>query len=70
MNVKEIIIKYLKENGYDGLCTDDCGCQISDLCPCGNNIELCGPGYKHKCREEYYCDCDIPYDFTIKPSKE
>ena len=26
MNVTEIVKKYLEENGYDGLCSDVCGC--------------------------------------------
>lgn len=48
MTVKEIITAYLKENGYDGLCRDDCGCSLSDLVPCnGECWEDCEPGYKH-----------------------
>ena len=48
MNVKEIVQKYLQENGYDGLCDEwhECGCQINDLMPCGEYCGDCIPGYK------------------------
>lgn len=50
MTVNEIIVRYLEDNGYDGLyCPfDPCGCYKDDLCPCGNLINLweCEPGYK------------------------
>ena len=47
MKVIDIIEKYLKDNGYDGLCTDDCGCHLGDLIPCYSQGVLdCVPGYK------------------------
>ena len=46
MTVKEIVKKYLEDNGYDGLCTFDCGCPIDDLIPCGDCFESCVPGHK------------------------
>jgi len=51
MTVKEIIVKYLKENGYDGLRHPDgeCGCEINDLGPCDGTLDNCEPGYKVKC---------------------
>jgi hypothetical protein len=49
MTAKEIIIKYLQDNGYDGLCNDDCGCGINDLFPCGGSPDNCVPAYKSKC---------------------
>ena len=33
MNVKEIVKKYLDENGFDGLCGFHCGCEKDDLAP-------------------------------------
>lgn len=45
MNVKQIIKKYLKENGYDGLHTIDCGCRRKDPIICGGDPSLCKPGY-------------------------
>lgn len=47
MTVKEIIVKYLKENGYDGLYHLNCngGCTVEDLFPCGEISRDCEPGY-------------------------
>lgn len=44
MTAREMIIKYLKDNDYDGLCSDNCGCWISDLAPCSNYVLECVPG--------------------------
>ena len=47
MNVKQIVKKYLTENGYDGLYGRYCirGCQKRDLISCGGNPKLCKSGY-------------------------
>jgi hypothetical protein len=34
MNVGQIIKAYLDDNGYDGLCCEDCGCPKEKLFPC------------------------------------
>ena|GEM_PF-3404563 len=48
MNVKQIIKNYLKENGFDGLCCNSCGCGLNKLFDCdGDGMEKCQPGYKH-----------------------
>lgn len=53
MNCKQIIEKYLKDNGFDGLVHLDteCGCHMGDAglflgaeCPCVD----CEPAYKHE----------------------
>lgn len=46
---KQIITKWLTDNGYDGLCNTDCGCELSDLIPCGTCFDDCVPGYKVPC---------------------
>lgn len=49
MTVHKIVEKYLKENEYDGLYSEDfdCGCPIHDLFPCETDLKtLCKPGYK------------------------
>lgn len=48
MNVKEIVIKYLNEHKYDGLYSEDCGCTIENLFPCGGYgmFETCQAGVK------------------------
>ena len=54
-NVKEIVEAYLKENGYQGLCTnadDGCSCKRGDLFPCSGEWALeCVPGYRTICKE-------------------
>ena len=50
VNVREIVIEYLRSNGFDGLYSPDmdCGCEISDLMPCDRENCHCNciPGYK------------------------
>jgi len=48
MNVEEIVKKYLKENGYDGLWNEngECSCELDDLFPCNGFYGHCQPGYK------------------------
>lgn len=61
MTAKEIIIKYLKDNGFDGLCGEDCGCGIDDLAPCDMPMD-CEPAYKHICGENKPEDCKMRED--------
>jgi hypothetical protein len=45
MTVVDIIVDFLKSNGYDGLVGDGCGCTLDDFMPCGNESCLgCVPG--------------------------
>ena len=51
---KEIVIDYLKANGYDGLYStsrfcDECVCLLADFEPCGEVLEDCAPGYRNDC---------------------
>ena len=61
MTVKEIVIKYLKNEGYDGLCGDDCGCLIDDLFLCGPCFSDCRPGWKCNLNTEKMnkCHCSL-----------
>jgi len=45
MNVKQIVKKYLADNGYDGLYAGECGCRRTDLFPCDTDPGKCKPGY-------------------------
>ena len=55
MTVKEIIIKYLEDNGYDGLYDEmGCGCLINDFALCDSISAECMAGYKLPGNEE--CD--------------
>jgi len=46
-NGSEMIKRFLEEHGFDGLYTDECGCQLSDLMPCSGEWAIeCKAGYK------------------------
>ena len=45
MNARQIVRIYLKTNGFDGLCMEDCGCGVGDLMPCGEFGRECIPAY-------------------------
>jgi hypothetical protein len=65
MNVKEIIKKYLEENGYDGLYYEGrpCGCCIDELLACDSVCANCVPGYRG-------ADPSGEFDDLIYPTKE
>jgi len=46
MNIKEIVEKYLTDNGLDWLCMPDmdCACLVRDLMPCGEIYCQCQAG--------------------------
>jgi hypothetical protein len=71
MKVKQIITKYLKDNGYDGLCYENCGCALDDLIPCrGDRIHIddCVSGYEWDCMK---CDDECGnMGQCIKPTKQ
>jgi len=48
-NVYDILVKYLNDNNFDGLSSDDgmCCCDSTYLAPCGDHgITDCRAGYK------------------------
>ena len=65
--VKEIVVEYLKANGYGGLYSVDgsCACALGDLAPlCGYAVEDCRPGVivaypDHKCPCGQGCDFHV-----------
>jgi len=75
-NIADVIVEYLKKNGFDGLCCEEygfdglcceeCGCDLDDLFPCEPPYDLtCSPGYKIPCKCGEGCDFHIS---TKKPS--
>ena len=46
MTVKEIVKKYLDENGFDGLYTIGCGCGKDNLFACGCTCKDCKPAFR------------------------
>ena len=65
-DVRTIVAEYLREHGFDGLCTDECGCNVRDLFPCEsgdhNNPLDCVPGSKAR-------DPDEPHLWVIQEDK-
>ncbi len=72
INVRDIIKKWLKDNGYDGLYSSDysCGCSLENFISCDESWVLnCQPGYKVPCEGSDHCqpgECE----FHIGPKKE
>ena len=65
MQVKEIVKDWLYKNGYDGLCSDHCGCKLDDLMPCScSGIEECVAGHLSKCDPET-CPADGDCEWHI-----
>ena len=46
MTVREIVKKYLLENGYDGLANNCYGCNLENLIQCNVPCEDCEAGYR------------------------
>lgn len=83
MEVKEIVKKYLEDNGYGGLYDgEECGCEVEDLAPCGEMPDTCIAGYKIPCPRiadpdgEHSCECIPDYQneawhiTPIKPKEQ
>lgn len=68
-NVSDIVLAWLKANGYDGLTDDDgCGCTLEDFAPCGCCICNCFPGYNHRDKSE--SDFSISREKPKKPKNK
>ena len=68
MMAKEIVKKYLVDNGYDGLFSPgNCSCRISELMCCGESCEYCEPGYFIPSDSP---DFDNDYDYMIGRDKQ
>jgi len=71
INVRQIVVEYLKEHGFDGLQDSqcECGCETNDLMPCyslwsgSGNVPACQPGYRTA------CDCG-DHDWHMSPTRE
>jgi len=61
-DVITILEFWLRKNGFDGLYQPgECGCEIGELCPCGEPAPDCQAGYKGPGQDGY--------DFMIGPEK-
>ena len=70
MKVKEIVKQWLTEKGYEGLCDEDCGCEIKDLMPCDAPRIDCIAGYKVPCPGEEDCEAGGGCPWHISPNKQ
>lgn len=81
MNLKKIVEKHVRENGFDGLCDDAgghlCCCRLDhDFMHCGEPAEHCESGYVFECdtcpkadprvRDTVY-ECDVESDDDNNP---
>ena len=49
-NVRGIMKHFLIRNKFEGLYhAGECGCELDDLMPCGEDPSHCEPGYKIEC---------------------
>ena len=68
MDVNDIVKTWFKENGFDGLCNEDCGCSLDDFVPCGGPNGDCEPALM--CilsADEYLGNCG-PGDIWFYPA--
>lgn len=69
MTVKSILINWLREQGYDGLCGEECGCGFDDLMSFCETPAGCVPAYK--CKKGLKCDHeDNEIYCSLKPESE
>ncbi len=67
MTVKDIVKKYLEDNGFEGLGCEYCCCGLEDLMPCdgcsvGGDVSTCKAGYIIPCDPETCtADGDCPF---------
>ena len=71
MKVKDIVTKYLKNNGFGGLVGENCDCKLGDLMPCeasdGGGISDCEPGHVIEYPSGAECPCgDACYFHVFK----
>jgi hypothetical protein len=63
MNVIGIVREYLETHGYDGLCTEDCGCGIAKDWkhgpPCDGPMDTCEPAC-WSARDACYTSVEAP----------
>ncbi len=45
MDIQDILIKWLVDNGYEGLCYENCGCGVDALMPCDEAHVGCEPAH-------------------------
>jgi len=61
MEVTDIVIKFIEENGFDGLYNYDlgCGCGKDEYFSCGELQMECCAAYRHESPDTCPKDCDL-----------
>ena len=69
-NVIDIVRKGLREDGYDGLYSEngECACLVEDLTPCGEIGSECTAGWKEDCKD--CLDHEADWHITSNPRKQ
>lgn len=74
--VRQIVVEWLKEHGYDGLYNYECGCSIDNLMLCNEvDVRVCQAGYRVfcvKCWRLNTSDCPQegwPCEHCIMPNR-
>ena len=68
MDVNDIVKTWLKENGFDGLCNEDCGCSLDDFAPCGGPYGDCKPALMRVLGPDEYLSDYGPGDIWFYPT--
>ena len=74
--VQAIVALYLREHGYDGLCGENCGCAIADMCISQTDIPLdCVAAYRRPATQADIDESGLSVDFEVgdmifSPKKE
>ena len=71
MKAIDIIKLWLQENGFDGLCSEDCGCGIDDFAPCSDGpFPDCESAKLKRVKKGTYIAGDYrPGDLVYMPAK-
>jgi hypothetical protein len=73
MTVREIVMDYLKKNGFDGLCDGPCGCNGEDCDLCAQSLFSCRPAYRWDCdvcSDREKCGKDKEYGLCYRLGKQ
>jgi hypothetical protein len=76
MTFEDLIMKYAKQNGFDGLVGEGCGCSIAHPMPCGGDGFECSFGYVcpcDTCEEDLRTNCAAynggDFEYMVLPEK-
>lgn len=64
-SLRDYLTVHLMADGYDGLCSDGCGCETGYLVPCGFDPQDCETGHKEACTGmdcAEFAHCGMEYD--------